>query len=107
MKKFMMIALVAIGFIVIATPESNAGVSIGIGFGLPAGFCGYPAYYPYGYYPYGALIIRLLSITAACTGLTIGGTAVGFLFGTATSAKVVSRASVRSRARVWLFPNAF
>ena len=47
MKKFMMIALVAIGFIVIATPESNAGVSIGIGFG-------YPAYYPYGYYPYGA-----------------------------------------------------
>jgi hypothetical protein len=44
MKKFMMIALVAIGFIVIATPESNAGVSIGIGFG-------YPAYYPYGYYP--------------------------------------------------------
>jgi hypothetical protein len=53
MKKFMMIALVAIGFIVIATPESNAGVSVGIGFGFP-GFCGYPAYYPYGYYPYGA-----------------------------------------------------
>ena len=50
MKKFMMIALVAIGFIVIATPESNAGVSIGVGFGFP-GFCGYPAYYPYGYYP--------------------------------------------------------
>jgi hypothetical protein len=44
MKKFMMIALVAIGFIVIATPESNAGVSIGIGFG-------FPAYDPYGYYP--------------------------------------------------------
>jgi len=44
MKKFMMIGLVAIGFIVIATPESNAGVSIGIGFG-------FPAYYPYGYYP--------------------------------------------------------
>ena len=44
MKKFMMIALVAIGFIVIATPQSNAGVSIGIGFG-------FPAYYPYGYYP--------------------------------------------------------
>ena len=50
MKKFMMVALVAIGFIVIATPESNASVSIGIGFGFP-GFCGYPAYYPYGYYP--------------------------------------------------------
>jgi len=50
MKKFMMIALVAIGFIVIATPESNAGVSVSIGFGFP-GFYGYPAYYPYGYYP--------------------------------------------------------
>lgn len=53
MKKFMMIALVAIGFIVLATPESNAGVSIGIGLGFP-GFYGYPACYPYGYYPYGA-----------------------------------------------------
>jgi hypothetical protein len=52
MKKFMMIALVAIGFIVVATPESNAGVSIGIGFGFPGGCYGYPAYYPYGYYPY-------------------------------------------------------
>ena len=38
MKKFMMIALVAIGFIVIATPESNAGVSIGIGLGFPEVF---------------------------------------------------------------------
>ncbi len=60
MKKFMMIALVAIGFIVLATPESNAGVSIGIGFGFP-GFYGYPAficYYPYGYYPYGAAYYR-------------------------------------------------
>ena len=58
MKKFMMIALVAIGFIVMATPESNAGVSIGIGLGFPGGFCGYPygsyGYYPYSYYPYGA-----------------------------------------------------
>ena len=51
MKKFMTIALVTIGFIVMAIPESNAGVSIGIGLGLP-GFYGYPAYYPYGYYPY-------------------------------------------------------
>ena len=68
MKKFMMIALVAIGFIVIATPESNAGVSIGIGFGFPVGFCGYPAYYPYGYYPLRRAYYRLLSITAACTG---------------------------------------
>ena len=46
MKKFMMIALVATGFIVMATPESNAGVSIGIGLGLPVGFCGYPALLP-------------------------------------------------------------
>ena len=52
MKKFVMIAVVAIGFIVMATPESNAGVSIGIGFGFPVGCYGYPAYYPYGYYPY-------------------------------------------------------
>ncbi|PYK43603.1 MAG: hypothetical protein DME46_07410 [Verrucomicrobia bacterium] len=52
MKKFVMIALVAIGFIVMAIPDSNAGVSIGVGFGFPGGFCGYPAYYPYGYYPY-------------------------------------------------------
>jgi hypothetical protein len=53
MKKIMMIALVAIGFIVMATPESKAGVSIGIGLGFP-GVYGYPAYYPYGYgcYPY-------------------------------------------------------
>ncbi len=58
MKKFMMIALVAIGFIVVATPESNAGVSIGIGFGFPGGCYGYPAYYPYGYYPYGASYYR-------------------------------------------------
>ena len=52
MKKFMIIAL-AIGFIVLTAPESNAGVSIGIGVGFPA--YGYPAYYPYGYscYPYG------------------------------------------------------
>ena len=53
MKKFMTIALLAVGFIVLATPESNAGVSIGIGVGFP-GVYGYSAYYPYGYgcYPY-------------------------------------------------------
>ena len=54
MKKFILIALVAMGFIMVATPESNAGVSIGIGFGFPVGCYGYPGYYPYGYYPYGA-----------------------------------------------------
>ena len=54
MKRFMLIALLAIGFIVLTAPESNAGVSIGIGFGFP-GVYGYPAYYPYAYgcYPYG------------------------------------------------------
>ena len=64
MKKFMMIALVAIGFIVIATPESNAGVSIGIGFGFPAY---YPyGYSPYGYYPYNLLPLRRGLLSAGC-----------------------------------------
>ena len=46
------------------------------------------------------LIIDRLSITVADTGLTIGGTAVGFIIGTATSAKVLSRlrGAVLSRA---------
>ena len=44
MKKFMIIALLAIGFIVLTAPESNAGVSIGIGVGFPV--YGYPDYYP-------------------------------------------------------------
>ena len=59
MKKFMIIALLAIGFVMLTVPESNAGVSVGIGFGFPAVY-GYPGYYPYGYgcyssgyYPYG------------------------------------------------------
>lgn len=54
MKKFMMIALISIGFMALLVPDSKAGVSIGIGFGFP-GVYGYPAYYPYGYgcYPYG------------------------------------------------------
>ena len=51
MKKFIMLALIAVGLTWVAAPESNAGVSIGIGFGFPVGYCGYPAY-PYGYYPY-------------------------------------------------------
>ncbi|MEY2491925.1 MAG: hypothetical protein QOH24_876 [Verrucomicrobiota bacterium] len=49
MKKLLMIALVALGCLIATAPESNAGVSIGIGFGFP-GYFGYPAYY--GYYPY-------------------------------------------------------
>jgi hypothetical protein len=92
MKKFMMVALVAIGFIVIATPESNAGVSIGVGFGFP----GFSDTRPI----IRMVTIRLLSITAACTGPTIGGTAVGFLFDTATSARLLSifASAVLSRA---------
>jgi hypothetical protein len=59
MKKFMMIALITMGLMGVAAPESNAGVSIGIGFGFPVGYCGYPAYsyYPYAY-PYGAPVYR-------------------------------------------------
>ena len=63
MKKFMIIALLAIGFNMLTAPKSDAGVSIGIGFGFPV--YGYPAYYPYGYgcypysyYPYGAPYYR-------------------------------------------------
>jgi hypothetical protein len=53
MKKFMIIALLAIGFVMLTVPESNAGVSVGVGFGFPG--YGYPTYDPYGYgcYPYG------------------------------------------------------
>ena len=68
MKKSMMMALVAIGFIVIATLESNAGVSIGIGFGFQVFTDTRPIAR--------MVTIRLLSITAASTGFTIGGTAV-------------------------------
>lgn len=49
MKRLLIIALLALGFIVAAAPESDAGVSIGIGFGFP-GYFGYPPY-GYGYYP--------------------------------------------------------
>jgi hypothetical protein len=58
MKKFIIIALFVISFILLAAPESSAAVSIGIG-------VGYPAYYPYGYgcypysyFPYGAPYYR-------------------------------------------------
>ena len=57
MRKLIIIALVAAGFIGLTLPESKAGVSVGIGIGFP-GVYGYPGYgYPYGYpaaYPYGA-----------------------------------------------------
>lgn len=51
MKKLLLIALVSVGFLVAAAPESEARVFFNIGIGLPFGFYPYPAY-SYGYYPY-------------------------------------------------------
>jgi hypothetical protein len=74
MKKLMITALLAIGFIVLTVPESNGGVSIGIGLGFP-GVYGYPAYYPYGYgcypsnyYPYSAAYYRPVIYYSAVYG---------------------------------------
>jgi hypothetical protein len=53
MKKFLLIALVAFGFLVAAAPKSEARVFFNIGIGFPIGYYPYyPAYYGYGYYPY-------------------------------------------------------
>jgi hypothetical protein len=49
MKKLLLIALVAAGFLVAGTSTSEARVFFNIGFGLP--FYPYPAYYP-AYPPY-------------------------------------------------------
>ena len=112
MKKFMIIALLAIGFIVLTAPESNGGVSIGIGVGFPV--YGYPAYYPYGYgcypygyypssyYPYSAPYYSRLSIIAQCTGLITGRTAIGYTFDGAISGikrLITFVNTVRSRVR--------
>jgi len=52
-KKLLLIGLVASGFAFAAAPRSDAGVSVGIGFGFPGYYSyGYPGY-GYGYYPYG------------------------------------------------------
>jgi len=90
MKKFMIIALLAIGFIVLTAPESNAGVSIGIGVGFPV--YGYPAYSRMATVitgtattPTARRITDRLSTIAACMGLIIGGMAIGCTFGGATS----------------------
>ena len=49
MKKLLLIALVAVGFMFAGAPRSDAQVYFSIGFGFP----GYYGYYPYGYYyPY-------------------------------------------------------
>jgi hypothetical protein len=54
MKKLLLIAVVAIGFLVAGAPKSEARVFFNIGIGLPFGFYPYPAYYScgYPYYPY-------------------------------------------------------
>lgn len=46
MKKLLFIGLVVAGFAFASAPRSDAGVSIGIGLGIPGGYYG-P--YPYGY----------------------------------------------------------
>lgn len=51
MKKLLLMALVAGGFMFAGAPRSDAQVYFSIGFGFP-GYYGY-GYYPYGYnYPY-------------------------------------------------------
>ena len=49
-KKLLLITLVAGVIAFVPAPRSDAGVSVGIGFGFPVGYYGYP-YYPY-YAPY-------------------------------------------------------
>lgn len=53
MKKLLLIAVVAIGFLAAGAPKSEARVFVNVGVGFPFGFCGYPAYpyYPYAYAP--------------------------------------------------------
>ena len=103
MKKFMMITLVAIGFIVMATPESNAGVSIGIGFGFPGFTDTQPIIRTVTIRTITTLTARLiigrLSIMVMDTSLIIGGTAARFIIGTATSAKVFSILRARSHPK--------
>lgn len=59
MKKALLIALVAAGFLVAGAPKSEARVFFNIGIGFPfayypyyPAYYGYPASYGYGYYPY-------------------------------------------------------
>lgn len=60
MKKFLLIMLAVGGLMMAATPSSEAGVSIGFGFGPR--YCGYPyPYYGYGYgYPYYGSAVRVV-----------------------------------------------
>ena len=51
-KRLLVIALVTGGIAFVPAPRSDAGVSVGIGFGIPVGYYGYGRPY-YGYYrPY-------------------------------------------------------
>jgi len=54
-KKFLLIGLAISGLAFAAAPQSEAGISVGIGFGFPGayGCYGDPGYYPYGYGYYG------------------------------------------------------
>ena len=49
-KRLLLIGLVAGGLAFVPAQRSNAGVSVGIGFGFPGYYPGY--YYPYPYYYY-------------------------------------------------------
>ena len=61
MKKILLIGLAAAGLMFASAQKSDAGVSIGIGFGgpgcYPYGYYGY-GYYPYGYYRPRAVVYR-------------------------------------------------
>lgn len=58
-RKLLLLAVIAVGVGWFAAPRAEAGLSIGIGIGIPVGYAGYgpygyPAYYaPYGYAPRG------------------------------------------------------
>jgi hypothetical protein len=50
-RKYLLIALVAAGCAFAPAPQSDAGVSVGIGVGFPGAYP-YYGYFPYGPYPY-------------------------------------------------------
>lgn len=63
MKKLLLIIALVGGFMFVGAPKSEAGISVGFGFGGPVGYgynpygygspyyssCAYPGYYPYRY----------------------------------------------------------
>jgi hypothetical protein len=52
LRKLLLIALVTLGVVLAAAPQSEAGVAVGVNLGFPVGYYGYPYPYPYPYYPY-------------------------------------------------------